>query len=73
MKQTYHFEKYHGLGNDFILFDGLNQRINLDQIQAEVPILCNQHYGVGADGVIVALQSDRCDIRMKVFNKDGIK
>ena len=71
MKQTYHFEKYHGLGNDFILFDGINQRIDLKQLQEEVPILCNQHYGIGADGIIVALQSKDCDIKMKVFNKDG--
>ena len=49
MKQTYHFSKYHGLGNDFIIFDGINQRINVDDLAGIAAQLCNRHYGIGAD------------------------
>ena len=71
MKQTLNFSKYHGLGNDFILIDGINQRVKLDVLKLEVPLLCDRNFGVGADGVIVALESKDCDIRMIVFNADG--
>lgn len=71
MKQTYHFSKYHGLGNDFIIFDGLNQRINIDHIQGIASALCDRHYGIGADGIIIVLESSLCDSRMTIFNSDG--
>ena len=71
MKQTYHFSKYHGLGNDFIIFDGINQRINIDHIQGIASALCDRHYGIGADGIIIVLESSLCDSRMTIFNSDG--
>tara|TARA_B100000427_G_scaffold308310_1_gene296439 strand:+ start:12864 stop:13706 length:843 start_codon:yes stop_codon:yes gene_type:complete len=71
MKQTYSFGKYHGLGNDFIVFDGINQRIDMAHIQSISMQLCDRHFGIGADGVIIVTQSDLCDISMKIFNSDG--
>ncbi|MBI60147.1 diaminopimelate epimerase [bacterium] len=71
MKQTYHFSKYHGLGNDFIIFDGINQRINVDELAGISAQLCHRHYGIGADGVIIVLESSHCDLKMKIFNSDG--
>ena len=71
MKQTLHFSKYQGLGNDFILLDGINQRIELAVLKKEVPLLCHRHFGIGADGLILATASKTCDIKMTVFNQDG--
>ena len=53
MKQILHFSKFHGLGNDFIILDGINQRIDLDLLRQETPLICNRNFGVGADGVII--------------------
>ena len=71
MKQTYHFSKYHGLGNDFIVFDGINQRIDIEHIQSISSQLCDRHFGIGADGIVIAIDSEECDIAMKIFNSDG--
>ncbi|RAP29816.1 diaminopimelate epimerase [Candidatus Marinamargulisbacteria bacterium SCGC AG-414-C22] len=71
MIQDLHFAKYHGLGNDFILIDGISQRIDLTKIQQHAIQLCDRNYGVGADGVIIVLESLDCDFRMVIINSDG--
>lgn len=71
MKQTYHFSKYHGLGNDFIIFDGINQRIDLDFIQKNASQICDRNFGIGGDGIMVVLASEDCDLAMKIYNADG--
>jgi diaminopimelate epimerase len=63
------FHKMHGLGNDFIMLE------NPDVPQAKLPglaqKLCNRHQGIGADGIILILPSEKADIRMKIINSDG--
>jgi len=63
------FVKYHGLGNDFILMDGLSASVEMSARQAVR--LCDRHFGIGADGVILALPSAIADCRMRLFNSDG--
>ncbi|WP_269624798.1 diaminopimelate epimerase [Prochlorococcus marinus] len=69
------FSKYHGLGNDFIIFDARDN--NLDNLFTEnkdnfIEHLCNRNFGIGADGIILILESnDKCFVRMKIFNSDG--
>ncbi|MBQ3424152.1 MAG: diaminopimelate epimerase, partial [Clostridia bacterium] len=63
------FTKMHGTGNDFIILDGFRQPVILSQAQAAR--LCDRHYGIGADGVILALPSSVAEARMRVFNRDG--
>ncbi len=65
------FSKMQGTGNDFILIDGITQNINPDKLQELSPQLCDRHFGVGADGVILALASKTSDIQMRIFNADG--
>jgi diaminopimelate epimerase len=63
------FAKYHGLGNDFILIDGLSTRAT---VSAQDAIRhCDRHFGIGADGVILALPSAIADCRMYLLNSDG--
>lgn len=62
------FTKMHGTGNDFVVLDGFPP--DGDFVSLAVA-LCDRHFGVGADGVIVALPSARCDLRMRMFNPDG--
>lgn len=70
-KKTIDFTKMHGLGNDFILIDAINQRIDEAWMQAESANLCDRNFGIGADGVILVLDSEQFDFKMRIFNSDG--
>lgn len=62
-------EKYHGLGNDYLVFDPNQNKLELNP--HNVALLCNRNFGVGADGVLEGpvLENDR--ISMVVWNPDG--
>ncbi len=63
------FEKLHGTGNDFIVFNGLNDKIpEYSKLALKV---CDRHFGIGADGMIVVEQSEKADIKMIFYNADG--
>ena len=64
------FAKYHGLGNDFILIDGLSARAPEIGTQEAIR-LCDRHFGIGAYGVLLALPSTKADYRMRLLNSDG--
>ncbi len=68
---VHHFAKLHGLGNDFVFFDGLSEPFDLSPEQ--VAHICDRHFGVGADGVIVVTPSPRpeCRAYMHYINSDG--
>ncbi len=63
------FAKWHGCGNDFVMVNGFNA--DMSQIAAHAAEICDRNFGVGADGVIFALPSDKCDLQMRIFNSDG--
>jgi diaminopimelate epimerase len=62
------FAKLHGTGNDFVLVDGRTQSRDWARLAAAA---CDRHFGVGADGLIVAAASSQAAIRMRIFNADG--
>lgn len=63
------FTKVHGAGNDFIIIDATKGSER--DYASLAPILCNRQTGIGADGLLIALPSDTCDIRMRIINQDG--
>jgi diaminopimelate epimerase len=63
------FVKMQGLGNDFILLDNSDSRVSLKP--EGIRLLCDRHFGVGADGVIIVSPCDRADLKMRIFNSDG--
>ncbi|MBU1320249.1 MAG: diaminopimelate epimerase [candidate division Zixibacteria bacterium] len=65
------FTKMHGLGNDFIIIDGIGKKISSRPWSKLTVQLCDRFTGVGGDGVILALPSRRADARMRIFNSDG--
>jgi diaminopimelate epimerase len=69
------FSKYQGLGNDFLLLDGrdLEDGDRAFGLDAEaVRRLCDRRFGVGGDGVILALPPrEGGELRMRIFNADG--
>ncbi len=65
------FQKLHGLGNDFAIFDNRDGAIR-EEIKNELSLrLCNRRTGIGGDGVILVENSESCDICMRIFNSDG--
>ncbi len=62
------FTKVQGAGNDFILVEA--SEVNLDWSQMAVA-MCERHFGIGADGLLLLLSSDMADFQMRVFNPDG--
>jgi diaminopimelate epimerase len=63
------FWKYHGIGNDFVLVDGINKDVDVDKERCK--LICDRNYGVGADGVIFLLPGEKTDVRMRIINADG--
>lgn len=64
------FYKYQGTGNDFILFDNRDNRIDKNA-SAWVAKICDRRFGVGADGVILLEKKPGYDFKMVYFNSDG--
>jgi diaminopimelate epimerase len=63
------FEKYEGAGNDFVIVD--NRRNHFKTDVATIKSLCDRHFGVGADGVLLLGNSRDYDFDMRYFNADG--
>lgn len=65
------FEKYHGLGNDYVLINDIEWNIPEEKKSKLAIKLCEFHYSIGADGLIFVCNSDKADIKMRIFNNDG--
>ena len=63
------FTKWQGCGNDFLLIDCREKE--LADYGAFAKKSCDRHFGVGGDGVLVILDSDKADFRMRIFNADS--
>ena len=63
------FYKYHGLGNDYIFFDCLEEGFPTPKKLAKQ--LSDRHFSVGGDGIVLILPSEVADVRMRMFNADG--
>jgi len=65
------FTKMHGLGNDFVVLDGIGQRVELSP--AQLKQLADRRFGVGCDQVLVVEPSTRpdADFRYRIYNADG--
>lgn len=65
------FEKWNGLGNDFVFVNGAEETIE-DYSAAAIEV-CDRHFGVGADGLVLILPCDQeeIDFEMRIFNSDG--
>lgn len=65
------FVKMHGLGNDFIVADCITHPAKIDLLIHHTAFLCDRHFGIGADGLILVLPSLEGDFRMRIINSDG--
>ncbi|MBI4310882.1 MAG: diaminopimelate epimerase [Chloroflexi bacterium] len=62
------FSKMHGAGNDYVVLDARGQEQDWPDLARK---LADRHYGVGADGLLLVVPSNKADIRMRMFNPDG--
>ncbi len=69
MSCSLEFTKMHGAGNDFIVLDGLTRE--LPPIEPLARLLCDRHFGIGADQLLVVRPSRAADFRMEIYNADG--
>ena len=65
------FTKMHGLGNDYIYINQINGENVIGNVPAFTRYICNRHFGVGADGIILINKSKVADIKMNIYNADG--
>ena len=63
------FVKSHGLGNDYIVLD--SKKINFKLTKKLISKLCHRNYGIGADGILLLINSTKADFGLKIFNPDG--
>ena len=64
------FTKMHGIGNDYVYINGFTETLppNLPDLAIRI---AHRRFGVGGDGMILILPSDKADFRMRMFNNDG--
>lgn len=65
------FFKMHGTGNDYIYIDVIENPLIPEDMPATSIKLCNRHFGIGADGIVLILPSDNADCKMRMYNSDG--
>lgn len=64
------FVKMQGLGNDFILAEAASWS-DADKFKIHARYLCDRHFGIGADGLIITGRDKEMDVFMRIFNSDG--
>lgn len=63
------FSKMHGAGNDYIYIDATKSEPTAPEQLAKA--VSDRHFGIGSDGLVLILPSDKADFRMRMFNSDG--
>lgn len=62
-------EKYHGLGNDYLIFDP--NKNDLELTTENIQLMCNRNFGVGSDGLLVGPILGNDKLEVKIYNPDG--
>jgi diaminopimelate epimerase len=68
-KRRNFFVKSHGLGNEYVIFD--NSGIDFPMNEKSIKRICNIHYGIGSDGILLLTPSSKADFGFRVFNPDA--
>lgn len=70
--QVLRFVKMHGLGNDFVVVDGIKRPAPDEALWPELARhWCDRHFGIGADGLVFLMPSAGADLEMRIINPDG--
>ena len=63
------FVKSHGLGNDYIVMD--SKDISFEMNVENIKTICDVHYGIGSDGILLLVDSEKADFGLRILNPDG--
>ncbi len=64
------FEKYHALGNDYLVFDPKGKEISFSE--KEIIRICHRNFGLGSDGILLGpTDSEQAEFKLKILNPDG--
>ena len=64
------FEKYHALGNDYLVFDPKGKEISFTE--KEIIRICHRNFGLGSDGILLGpTVSEKAEFKLKILNPDG--
>jgi diaminopimelate epimerase len=69
IRRAMRFTKMHGIGNDYVYVNGFTEKV-ADPADVARKV-SDRHFGIGSDGLILILPSDKADVRMRMFNIDG--
>lgn len=63
------FTKMHGIGNDYVYVNCFKETVS-DPEKLSI-FVSDRHFGIGSDGLVLIMPSDKADFRMRMFNADG--
>lgn len=63
------FTKMHGIGNDYVYVNCFEETVENPERLSE--LISDRHFGIGSDGLVLIMPSDKADFRMRMFNADG--
>ena len=63
------FEKYHGLGNDYLVYDPNKNQMNLNK--ERIRLICDRNFGLGSDGILEGPLLNESGLKFRVWNPDG--
>jgi diaminopimelate epimerase len=63
------FVKSHGLGNEYVVFE--SDKVSFPMNESNIKKICNVHFGIGSDGILLKVPSSNADFGLKIFNPDG--
>lgn len=63
------FEKYHGIGNDYLVYDCIENKEVLSTRQ--IRKICSRNFGIGSDGVLMGPYTEDGEFGVRIFNPDG--
>ncbi|MCX7915142.1 MAG: diaminopimelate epimerase [Verrucomicrobiae bacterium] len=66
---TWDFVRSHGLGNDYLVMDG--ERLAGELTAEQVRKICDRHWGVGSDGILLKVATTGADFGLRILNPDG--
>jgi diaminopimelate epimerase len=63
------FVKSHGLGNEYVVLN--SEELDFTLSQDKIKLICNVHYGIGSDGILLKVPGNKADFGLRIFNPDG--
>ena len=71
MLKKINFTKMHTNGNDYIIIDGIKDKIDINFIKSHIKEICENNFGIGARGVVLVMPSTESSAEVFIYNSDS--